>query len=66
MRLMNRRFTRLTLGFSKKIENHIHAVAFFAFHYNFSKIHATLRCTPAMAAGVTGKLWELQDIVNLL
>jgi len=66
MRLMNRRFTRLTLGFSKKIENHIHALSLYAFHYNFCKIHKTLRCTPAMEAGVTGKVWELVDIVNLL
>jgi IS1 family transposase len=66
LRLMNRRFTRLTLGFSKKIENHIHALALYAFHYNFCKIHKTLRCTPAMEAGVTGKLWELTDIVDLL
>jgi IS1 family transposase len=66
MRLMNRRFTRLTLGFSKKIENHVHALALYTFHYNFCKIHKTLRCTPAMEAGVTGKVWELADIVNLL
>jgi IS1 family transposase len=66
MRLMNRRFTRLTLGFSKKVENHIHALALFTFHYNFCKIHKTLRCTPAMAAGVSGKLWELKDIVGLI
>ena len=66
LRLMNRRFTRLTLGFSKKIENHIHALALYTFHYNFCKIHKTLRCTPAMEAGVTGKLWELKDIVELL
>jgi len=66
MRLMNRRFTRLTLGFSKKIENHIHALALYTFHYNFCKIHKTLRCTPAMAAGVSGKLWEISDIVRLI
>jgi len=66
LRLMNRRFTRLTLGFSKKIENHIHALALYTFHYNFCKIHKTLRCTPAMEAGVTGKLWEIEDIVRLL
>jgi IS1 family transposase len=66
MRLMNRRFTRLTLGFSKKVENHIHALALYAFHYNFCKIHKTLRCTPAMEAGVTTKLWEIKDIVGLL
>ena len=66
MRLMNRRFTRLTLGFSKKIENHVHALALYAFHYNFCKLHKTLRCTPAMAANVTGKLWEIADIVDLI
>jgi hypothetical protein len=63
---MNRRFTRLTLGFSKKIENHMHALALYTFHYNFCKIHKTLRCTPAMEAGVTGKVWEIADIVKLL
>jgi IS1 family transposase len=66
IRLMNRRFTRLTLGFSKKIENHIHALALYTFHYNFCKIHKTLRCSPAMAAGVSGKLWEIADIVKLI
>ena len=66
MRLMNRRFTRLTLGFSKKVENYVHALALYAFHYNFCKIHKTLRCTPAMEAGVTTKLWEIKDIVALL
>ena len=66
LRLMNRRFTRLTLGFSKKVENHVHALALYAFHYNFCKIHKTLRCTPAMEAGVTGKVWEIRDIVGLI
>jgi hypothetical protein len=66
LRLMNRRFTRLTLGFSKKIENHIHALALYAFHYNFCRIHKTLRCTPAMEAGVTTKVWEIADILDLL
>jgi hypothetical protein len=54
------------LGFSKKIENQVHALALFTFHYNFCKIHKTLRCTPAMAVGVTGKVWELSDIVALI
>ena len=63
---MNRRFTRLTLGFSKKIENHIHAIALFAFHYNFCKIHKTLRVTPAMEAGLTNHVWELGELVELL
>ncbi len=66
LRLMNRRFTRLTLGFSKKIENHIHAIALFAFHYNFCKIHKTLRVTPAMEAGLTDHVWELDELVELL
>jgi hypothetical protein len=63
---MNRRCARLTLGFSKKIENHVHALSLYAFHYNFCKIQKTLRCTPAMEAGVTDRLWEISDIVNLL
>jgi len=66
LRLMNRRFTRLTLGFSKKIQNHVHALALYTFHYNFCKLHKTLRCTPAMAAGVSGKVWELSDMIELL
>jgi hypothetical protein len=45
------------LGFSKKIENHMHALALYVFHYNFCKIYKTLRCTPAMEAGVSGKVW---------
>lgn len=61
-----RRFTRLTNGFSKKIENHTAAVALHMMHYNFVRIHQTLRTTPAMAAGVTSKLWEIADIVALL
>ena len=60
------RFTRLTLGFSKKIENHVYALAVYTFPHNFCKIHKTLRCTPAMEAGVTDKLWEIKDIVALL
>lgn len=66
LRLMNRRFTRLTLGFSKKIENHVHAIALFVFHYNFCKIHRTLRVTPAMEAGLTDHVWELGELVALL
>ena len=63
---MNRRFTRLTLGFSEKIENHIHAIALYVFHYNFCKIHKTLRVTPAMEAGLTDHVWELDELVELL
>ena len=66
MRMCMRRFTRLTNGFSKKIENHIHAIAIHYMHYNFVRIHQSLRCTPAMAAGVTSKLWSIEDIVALL
>jgi IS1 family transposase len=59
VRMTNRRYTRLTNAFSKKIENHSAAVALGYFAYNFIKIHRTLRCTPAMAAGVTDRLWEV-------
>jgi hypothetical protein len=61
-----RRFTRLTNDFSKKVENHAHSVALFAMYYNFVRIHKTLRTTPAMAAGVTSRLWEVGDIVEVL
>jgi len=66
MRMHMRRFTRLTNGFSKKIENHAHAVALHMMYYNFVRIHKTLRVTPAMAAGVTDRLWEIADIVELI
>lgn len=66
MRMHMRRFTRLTNGFSKKIENHAYAVALHFTYYNFVKMHKTLRCSPAMAAGLTGKLWEVSDIVALI
>jgi hypothetical protein len=61
-----RRFTRLTNAFSKKVENHAHSVALFAMYYNFVRIHKTLQTTPAMAAGVTKRLWEISDIVDVL
>jgi hypothetical protein len=63
---VTRRFTRLTNAFSKKVENHAHAVALFALYYNFVRIHKTLRTTPAMAAKVTERLWEIGDIVDML
>jgi len=66
MRMHMRRFTRLTNAFSKKIENHAYNVALFATYYNFVRIHKTLRVSPAMAAGVTKKLWEIGDIVDVL
>jgi hypothetical protein len=66
MRMSMRRFTRLTNGFSKKIENHMHAIALHYMHYNFCRIHKSLRCSPAMAAGVSNTLWSIEDIVGLL
>ena len=66
MRMGMRRFTRLTNGFSKKAENHGHAVALHFMYYNFARIHKTLKVTPAMEAGVTDKLWSLEDIAKLL
>ena len=61
-----RRFTRLTNAFSKKVENHACAVALHAMYYNFVRIHQTLKVTPAMAAGVTDKLWSMEDIAELV
>ena len=61
-----RRFTRLTNAFSKKIENHAHSVALHYMHYNFVRIHKTLTVSPAMAAGVTDRLWTIGDIVRLV
>ncbi len=66
MRMSMRRFTRLTNAFSKKVEMHAHSVALHFMHYNFVKIHSTLRTTPAQAAGVTDRLWEISDLVELL
>jgi IS1 family transposase len=65
MRMSMRRFTRLTNGFSKKIENHIAMVAIYAVHYNFVRIHKTLRITPAMAAGLTDHVWSLEEVVQM-
>ncbi len=66
MRMGMRRFTRLTNGFSKKIENHCCMVALHFMYYNFSRIHSSLRCSPAMRAGVTKHLWSIEEIVGLL
>ena len=66
MRMSMRRFTRLTNAFSKKVDNHAAAVALYFMYYNFVRIHKTLRTSPAQAAGVTEKLWEIEDIVQLL
>jgi hypothetical protein len=61
-----RRFTRLTNAFSKKVENHACAVALHAMYYNFVRIHQTLKVTPAMAAGVVDRFWEMNDVVDVL
>ncbi|MHB8885074.1 MAG: IS1 family transposase [Methylovirgula sp.] len=66
MRMHMRRFTRLTNAFSKKVENHAYAVALHMMYYNFVRIHAKLRMSPAMAAGVSDRLWEVADIVALI
>lgn len=66
MRMSMRRFTRLTNGFSKKVDNLRHAVALYAVHYNFCRIHQTLRVTPAMEAGLTDHAWTVEDIVRLV
>lgn len=66
MRMHMRRFTRLTNGFSKKVANHEASIALHFMYYNFVKIHSTLKCTPAMAAGVTEKLWEMKDVVAMI
>jgi hypothetical protein len=66
MRMHMRRFTRLTNAFSKKLEHHIAAISLHFMYYNFVRIHQTLRVTPAMAAGVTDRMWDVADIVALL
>ena len=66
MRMSMRRYTRLTNAHSKKVQNHIHANALFFMYYNFSRIHQTLRVTPAMQAGVSDHVWSLEEIIGLL
>ena len=66
LRMNNRRFTRLTNAFSKKLENHKHSVALHFMHYNFCRIHQTLRVTPAMEAGISDHVWSLEEIAKLL
>ena len=65
MRMSMRRFTRLTNAFSKKVENHIHALSIYFMHYNFGRIHQTLRVTPAMEAGISDHVWSLEEIAKL-
>jgi IS1 family transposase len=66
IRMHNRRHTRLTNAFSKKAENHVYAQALYFMFYNFVRIHKTLRIAPAMAAGVSNRLWSMEDIVALI
>jgi hypothetical protein len=66
IRMGLRRYTRLTNGHSKKLENHCAALAIYSMHYNFARLHQTIRCSPAMAAGVTPHLWSVDEIVALL
>jgi IS1 family transposase len=66
IRMSMRRFTRLTNAFSKKLENHCHALALYFCFYNFVRIHKSLRVTPAMAAGITDKLWTMENIVAMI
>ncbi|PYX04742.1 MAG: IS1 family transposase [Acidobacteria bacterium] len=66
LRMSNRRFTRLTNAFSKKLESHKHAAAIHFMHYNFCRIHQTLRVTPAMEAGITDHVWTLEEVVGLI
>ena len=66
MRMHMRRFTRLTNGFSKKVENHANAVALHFMYYNFAKIHKTLRVTPAMEAGISSHVWSIEEIARLI
>jgi IS1 family transposase len=65
MRMNMRRFTRLTNAFSKKLDNHMHSVALFYMHYNFVRVHQTLRVTPAMEAGIAQHVWSIAEIVAL-
>lgn len=66
IRMRVRRFTRLTNGHSKKLENHEHALALFVFDYNFARIHQSLRVTPAMEAGITNRLWIISELADLI
>jgi hypothetical protein len=65
MRMNMRRFTRLTNAFSKKIENHLYSITLFHMHYNFVRIHQTLRVSPAITAGLANRLWSIYDVINV-
>jgi hypothetical protein len=66
MRLSMRRYTRLTNGFSKKVENHIHMLAIYFMFYNFCRVHKTLRVTPAMEPCISDHVWEIEELVMLM
>ena len=66
MRMKMRRFTRLTNAFSKKLDNHIAAIALHYMHYNFCRVHQTLRVTPAMEAGIADHVWSIGQVADLL
>jgi IS1 family transposase len=66
IRMQDRRFTRLTNAFSKKLENHVASVHLHNFYYNFCRMHKSLRMTPAMAAGITDRLWNMEDVVAMV
>jgi hypothetical protein len=63
MRMTMRRFTRLTNAFSKKVENHAYSVALYTMHYNFCRVHQTLRVTPAMEVGLTNHVWTIEEML---
>src|SRR3569623_162820 len=65
MRMNMRRFTRLTNAFSKKLENHMHAISLFHIHYNLCRIHKTLRVTPVMVAGLTDHVWDIEEVLMM-
>jgi hypothetical protein len=64
VRTFTRRFTRCTLGYSKKLENHKHAVALFVWHFNFVRIHSAHGRTPAQSAGLTGQAFTIEDLLS--
>lgn len=66
MRMSMRRFTRLTNGFSKKLENHFCALALYFMHYNFVRVHQTLKTTPAVAAGIADHVWTMEELIGLI
>ncbi len=66
MRMSMRRFTRLTNGFSKKVENHLAMISLYFMYYNFARVHQTLRVTPAMEAGIADHVWSIEEIVAIL